>query len=91
MPATLSQSTRVKPRNSQRSARSATRQGLVTLAMRRARPSSRGSREVTLNLPGTRDRSHSKYSEQKNRRCSVQCLPLLSRVVCCGSHGKTRA
>jgi hypothetical protein len=30
MPATQSQSTRVKPRNSQRCARSATRQGLVT-------------------------------------------------------------
>ena len=34
MPATQSQSTRVKPRNSQRCARSVTRQGLVTPAMR---------------------------------------------------------
>jgi hypothetical protein len=44
MPAIESQSTRVKPRNSQRCARSATRQGLVTPAMRRARSLSRGSR-----------------------------------------------
>jgi hypothetical protein len=63
MPATQSQSTRVKPRNSQRCARSATRQGLVTpghatcvLIVARVPWS-------TLNLPGPRDGTYCGYSE----------------------------
>jgi hypothetical protein len=63
MPATQSQSTRVKPRNSQQCARSATRQGLVTPAMRRARSSSRGSRGArsTCRVRGTAIRNRIRH------------------------------
>ena len=65
MPASQSQSTRVKPRNSQQCARSATRQGFVTPGQATCALIVARVPWSTLNLPGPRDGTVSGYLTTK--------------------------